>query len=50
LSNLFGVPLQISDFGAAFLGALIVSLVQMVLFAVLPDDRPRPRPHAKRPN
>ncbi|MCW5874641.1 MAG: phage holin family protein [Anaerolineales bacterium] len=50
LSNLFGVALSIQDFGAAFLGALIVSLVHMVLFAVLPEDRPRPRVHAKRPN
>jgi len=50
LSNLFGVQLTIQDFGAAFLGALIVSLVQMVLFAVLPEDRPRPRVHAKKPN
>ncbi|HRN50591.1 MAG TPA: phage holin family protein [Anaerolineales bacterium] len=50
LSNLFGVPLNISDFGAAFLGALIVSLVQMVLFAVMPEERSRPRVHAKKPN
>ncbi len=48
VSNLFGVQLNIQDFGAAFLGAIIVSLVQMVLFAVLPDDRPRV--HAKKPN
>jgi putative membrane protein len=48
LSGLFGVQLNIQDFGAAFLGALIVSLVQMVLFAVLPEDRPRV--YAKKPN
>ena len=50
LSNLFGVALHIRDFGSAFLGALIVSLVHMVLFAVLPDGNSRTRGQIKRPS
>lgn len=50
LSGLFGVNLSIQDFGSAFLGALIVSLVHIVLYAVLPDGGSRPRIHAKKPN
>jgi putative membrane protein len=50
LSNLFGVALTIQDFGSAFLGALIVSIVHIVLYAVLPDGDRRPRSHAKKPS
>lgn len=50
LSNLFGVALHIENFGAAFLGALIVSLVHIVLNAVLPDGNHRPRASVKKPN
>lgn len=50
LSGIFGVELHIQDFAAAFLGALIVSLVHVVLYAVLPDGSSRPRSHAKRPS
>ncbi|MEX1071644.1 MAG: phage holin family protein [Anaerolineales bacterium] len=49
LSRLFGVELVISDFWAAFLGALVVSLVSVALNAVLPDDNARPRSSVKRP-
>ncbi|MBX3047419.1 MAG: phage holin family protein [Anaerolineales bacterium] len=50
LSNLFGVQFSYDGFASAFLGAIIVSLVQMVLFAVLPDGNSRPRVQPKRPN
>lgn len=50
LSNLFGVALSIRDFSSAFLGALIVSLVHMVLFAILPDGNSRPRVQVKKPS
>lgn len=50
LSGLFGVELVISDFWAAFLGALVVSLVSVLLNAVLPDDNGgRPRSSVKKP-
>ncbi len=48
LSSLFGVVLTIDGFGAAFLGALVVSIVHIVLYAVLPDNR-RPRSSVKTP-
>lgn len=50
LSNLFGVQFTYDGFASAFLGAIIVSLVQMVLLAILPDGNNRPRVHAKKPN
>lgn len=49
LSGLFGVALLIDSFGAAFLGALIVSLVHIVLYAVLPDNDHKPRSSVKTP-
>jgi putative membrane protein len=49
LSGLFGVALEIQSFGAAFLGALIVSIVHIVLNAVLPDNDHRPRSTVKTP-
>ena len=48
LSNLFHVLINIENLTAAFLGALVVSIVHVVLFAVLPDDR-RPRSSIKTP-
>lgn len=48
LANLFNVVITIQDFTAAFLGALVVSIVHIVLYAVLPDNRPSS--HRKTPN
>lgn len=50
LSGLFGVELVIEDFGAAFLGALVVSIVSMILNAILPDGNNRPASTRKRPS
>jgi putative membrane protein len=49
LSGLFGVELVIEDFGAAFLGAIVVSIVSVLLNAVIPDGDDRPRSSMKRP-
>src|SRR3972149_10253866 len=49
LSGLFGVELIIDSFSAAFLGALVVSLVHIVLHAVLPDNGKKPRSSVKKP-
>jgi putative membrane protein len=51
LGGLFGVVLLIDGFTAAFLGAIIVSLVSMLINAVLPDGNDKPRRVAvKKPN
>lgn len=50
LSGLFGVELVIEDFWAAFLGALVVSIVSMILNAILPDGNDRPTSTRKRPS
>lgn len=39
----FHVPFYIDSFGAAFLGALIVSIVSVVLTAILREDEPARR-------
>ncbi len=44
----FGVTRTIQDFWAAFLGAIVVSLVSMLLYAVIPDNG-RPGSSVKRP-
>jgi putative membrane protein len=49
LSGLFGVVLQIDNFTAAFLGALIVSIVSVLLNMILPDNG-KPSPTIKRPS
>jgi putative membrane protein len=43
----FGVTHEIASFWDAFLGAIVVSLVSMLLYAIIPDDRPASS--AKRP-
>ena len=37
----FNVTNVVGDFWAYFLGAIVVSVVSMVLYAVIPDNRPR---------
>jgi putative membrane protein len=37
----FDVTNVVGDFWAYFLGAIVVSVVSMVLYAVIPDNRPR---------
>lgn len=40
--NWFHVGFHVDSFGAAFLGALIVSIVSVILTAILRDERPGP--------
>lgn len=40
IGELFGLTIYNGDFWAYFLGAIVVSLVSMLLYAVIPDDRP----------
>ncbi|MDA1329869.1 MAG: phage holin family protein [Chloroflexi bacterium] len=48
VGEFFGVGLSISDFWAAFLGALVISVISVVLTSVVRDTE-RPRSHAKTP-
>jgi putative membrane protein len=48
IGSLFDVTTTITDFWAAFLGAIVVSLVTMLLYAVIPD-KGRPGSSVKRP-
>lgn len=48
IGSLFDVTLPIDDFWALFLGAIVVSLVSMLLYAVIPDNG-RPGSSVKRP-
>ncbi|HEX9597213.1 MAG TPA: phage holin family protein [Anaerolineales bacterium] len=36
----FGVTNEIASFWDAFLGALVVSIVSVLLYAIIPDDKP----------
>lgn len=45
LGGQFGLGLNIADFVAAFLGALIISVISAILSLMIDDDKPRrPRP------
>jgi putative membrane protein len=48
LGDFFGVGLTIDGFFSAFLGALIISAISLVLTSVVKDSE-RPRSHAKTP-
>jgi putative membrane protein len=41
IGNAFQMTNVVGDFWAYFLGAIVVSVVSMVLYAVIPDNRPR---------
>ena len=44
LGQLFGIDFRVADFWTAFLGALVVSVVSVLLSWVLIDDGKRDRP------
>jgi putative membrane protein len=48
VGDLFGVGLAIDGFLSAFLGAVIISVISLVLTTLVKDTE-RPRSHAKKP-
>lgn len=46
--NVFGVGFRVGGFFSAFLGALVVSIVSVMLSLFIPDDETKPRERERR--